>query len=100
MLGFLASPPLPAAWEEPRRARASLARFSGSLRKNAPRLAAMKRLCHGALGVVAVTLLIASIALLVTRVFQKVVDWEVQEVRRGPPEGFRGCRWLGGGDGD
>ncbi|XP_015282611.1 PREDICTED: lysosome membrane protein 2 isoform X2 [Gekko japonicus] len=39
----------------------------------------MTRLCHGVLGVVAVTLLIASVSLLVTRVFQKVVDWEVQE---------------------
>ncbi|XP_060103391.1 lysosome membrane protein 2 [Heteronotia binoei] len=38
-----------------------------------------RRLCHGVLGVVAVALLIASVSLLVTRVLQKAVDWEVQE---------------------
>lgn len=46
--------------------------------------AAMKSLCLVTVGVLAMTLLIASISLLVAHVFQTVVDLQVKEVRARP----------------
>lgn len=59
----------------------------------------MKSLCLVTVGVLAMTLLIASISLLVAHVFQTVVDLQVKQVKALPRSVFTGWFLLGTAEG-